>query len=85
MSDKSPDPQHRRPAYLAGKIDAIVVAIGTAVGLMGIRGEFSDLMTEYQNIAEKDLESSPSKDYHTGRLHVAERIVKEIYRGPKSR
>lgn len=81
MSTKAHDPdrQHYRTEYLAGQLNAIIIAIGMVARLTGIRSELSDELKRFQSVTEKNLEASPSTDYHTGSLHAARRILKEMY------
>ena len=72
------NPQHYRPEYLAGQINAIVIAIAQAARLAGIHCELNDVLGRLAEVTEKNLESSPSKDYYTGSLHAVQRIRSEI-------
>lgn len=77
-TDKN-DHQHYRPEYLAGQIDAIVIAIAKMARLTNIQRQLDDELSQFQRIVEQELEDSPFKDYHTGRQHAIRRIQKEMY------
>ena len=77
-TDKN-DHQHYRPEYLAGQIAAIIITIAKMARITNIQRELDDELGEFQHIVEQELETSPFKDYHTGRQHTIRRIQKEMY------
>ncbi len=74
------DPQHFRPEYLAGMIRTLVIALGAAARHAGTSSSLDAELKKLRRVAEKELDGREHFiDYHTGSLHAAEQILKELY------
>ncbi len=74
------DQQHLRPEYLAGMIKTLIIALGAAARHAGISRSFDEDLETLRRIAEEELDGRVHFiDYHTGSLHAAEQIRREMY------
>lgn len=72
--------QHLRPEYLAGMIKTLIIALGAVAKHAGINRSFGEDLETLRRVAEKELDGRVRFiDYHTGSLHAAEQILKEVH------
>lgn len=73
-------PQHHRPEYLAGQIRTLIIAVARIAKDAKITPEIDAFLCQLRDHSEKELEGRvDSVDYHTGSLHAAEQVRKELY------